>query len=141
MFWNASSTNNNSINFLVFFNATYSIDMYGSTAGNKEKPVNSQGITEVVLLCACASLRTLVSLGYRLWHHSLTHLIRIRWRFTPVVPKIIRSTAPLVPYTQPTAPPTFFKKHKCAFVSTFILYLKNRLNKIIRVKLNVLCVN
>jgi hypothetical protein len=42
----------------------------------------------------------------------------------------------------PTAPPYLFKKkHKCAFVSTFILYLKDRLNKIIRVKLNVLCVN
>jgi hypothetical protein len=24
----------------------------------------------------------------------------------------------------PTAPPTFLKKYKCAFVSTFILYLK-----------------
>ena len=36
-------------------------------------------------------------------------------------------------------PPNFFKKHKCAFVSTLTLYLKNCLNKIIRV--NVLCVN
>jgi hypothetical protein len=57
------------------------------------------------------------------------------------VPKLFRSTAPFVPYTHPQRPPppTFFKKHKCAFVSTFILYLKNGLNKIIRV--NVLCVN
>jgi hypothetical protein len=59
----------------------------------------------------------------------------------PVVPKLFRSTAPLVPYTHPQRPPAFFKKHKCVFVSTFILYLKNRLNKIITVKLNVLCVN
>jgi hypothetical protein len=56
------------------------------------------------------------------------------------VPKRFRSTAPLVPYTHPQRPPNFFKKHKYAFVCTFILYLKNRLNKIIRVKLNVLCV-
>jgi hypothetical protein len=61
---------------------------------------------------------------------------------TPVVPKLFRSTALLVPYTHPQRPPTFLKKkHKCPFVSTFILYLKNRLNKIIRVNLNVLCVN
>jgi hypothetical protein len=40
-----------------------------------------------------------------------------------------------------SAPLPFFKKHKCALVSTFIIYLINRLNKIIRVKLNVLCVN
>jgi hypothetical protein len=50
----------------------------------------------------------------------------------PVVPKLFRSTAPLVPYTHPQRPPTFYKKHKCAFVSTFILYLKNRLNKIMK---------
>ena len=57
----------------------------------------------------------------------------------PVVPKLFRSDAPLVPYAHPQRPPTFFKKYKCAFISTFILYLKNCLNKIIRVKLNVLC--
>jgi hypothetical protein len=33
--------------------------------------------------------------------------------------------------------PLPFKKNKCTFVSTFILYLKTRLNKIVRVKLNV----
>jgi hypothetical protein len=48
---------------------------------------------------------------------------------------------PLGSIYTPTTPPTFFKKHKFAFVSTFILYLKNRLNKIIRVKLNVSFVN
>jgi hypothetical protein len=61
--------------------------------------------------------------------------------YTAAVPKLFRSTAPSVPYTHPQCPPAFFKKYKCAFVSTFILYLKNRLNKIITVKLNVLCVN
>jgi hypothetical protein len=66
-----------------------------------------------------------------------------RWFHTPisVVPKLFRSTAPLVPYTNSQRPLPFFKKHKWGFVSTFILYLKNLLNKIIRVKLNVLCVN
>jgi hypothetical protein len=50
---------------------------------------------------------------------------------------IFRSTAPLFSYTHPQCPPTFFNKHKCAVVSTFLLYLKILLNKIIRVKLNV----
>jgi hypothetical protein len=59
----------------------------------------------------------------------------------PVVPKLFRSTAPLVPYTHPQRPLPFLKKHKCAFVPTYIVYLKNRLNKVTRVKLNVLCVN
>ena len=52
-----------------------------------------------------------------------------------MVPKRFRSTAPLGPYTHPQRPPTL-KKRKCAFVYTFMLYLKNGLNKIIRVKLN-----
>jgi hypothetical protein len=75
------------------------------------------------------------------------------WRFTLYVsaieqkvldqrfPNFFGPPPPLVPYTHPQRPPTFFKKHKCAFVSTFILYLKNRLNKIIIVKLNILSVN
>jgi hypothetical protein len=56
----------------------------------------------------------------------------------PVVPKLFRSTGPLGPYTDPQRP---LSLKKCAFVSTFILYLKKCLNKIIWLKLNVLCVN
>jgi hypothetical protein len=44
-------------------------------------------------------------------------------------------------YTLKAPPYLFLEEHKCVFVSIFILYLKNRLNKIIIVKLNVLCVN
>jgi hypothetical protein len=66
--------------------------------------------------------------------------MHVQW-IEAVVPKLFRSTAPLVPYTHPQRPLPFLKKHKCAFASTFILYLKNRLNNIIRVKLNILSVN
>jgi hypothetical protein len=84
-----------------------------------------------------------LSLGEHDWSAtSCGHFIYVHTHSCkPVVPKRFQSTTPLVPYIHPQRPPTFFKKHKCAFVYTFILYLKNRLNKIIRVKLNVLCVN
>jgi hypothetical protein len=60
---------------------------------------------------------------------------------TSAVPKLFGPPPPRFHIHTNSAPLHFFKKHKCAFVSTFILYLKNCLNKIIRVKLNVLCVN
>jgi hypothetical protein len=44
------------------------------------------------------------------------------------LPNFFGPPPPLVPYTHPQRPLPFLKKHKCAFVSTFILYLKYRLN-------------
>jgi hypothetical protein len=35
------------------------------------------------------------------------HILVLIW-CTPVVPKLFRTTAPLVPYTHPQRPPTFF---------------------------------
>jgi hypothetical protein len=43
---------------------------------------------------------------------------------TPVVPKLFRSTAPLVPYTHPQRPPTFFKKTYMRFCFHFYFIFK-----------------